>query len=436
MLKGAVMNFYIETFGCKVNQYDSQEMAEHMAERGFVRLNEPSAADIIIINSCTVTAQSDRKVKSALRGYKKENPARTVVLAGCLPQSNPAPREDFPEADIIIGNRNNGKIAEIIVKHLNSREKIFAVTAHRKGDLFAGEGITAFEGHTRAFLKIQDGCDRFCGYCIIPASRGRSRSKELPKVKDEMKTLAAAGYKEIVLVGINLSDYGKNTPYSLADAVLAAEDIGGLSRIRLGSLEPDHLTDELLNKLSLSSKLCFHFHVSLQSGSEKILNAMNRHYTPQEYLSLCAKLRSMFPDCALTTDIMTGFPGETERDFNKSIELAQNARFEKIHVFPYSKRAGTKAASAANQVPAAEKKRRASLLSNAAKELRENAFRAQTGKRYEVLLEGSFGGGFEGYTGNYFPVKIQGGNHKTGELLNVVILGAKDGYLLGARAEN
>lgn len=430
------MNFYIETFGCKVNQYDSQEMADRLAERGFIRLNEPSAADIIIVNSCTVTAQSDRKVKSALRGYKRDNPARTVVLAGCLPQSNPELREGFLEADIVIGNRNNGKIAEIITNYLNIRERVFDVTAHRKGDLFTGEGITAFEGHTRAFVKIQDGCDRFCGYCIIPASRGRSRSKDLSKVKDEMRVLAAAGYKEIVLVGINLSDYGKNAPYSLADAVLAAEDIDGIYRIRLGSLEPDHLTDEMLKRLSDSSKLCFHFHVSLQSGSEKILAAMNRHYTPQEYLKLCGKLRSTFPGCALTTDIMTGFPGETEYDFNKSIELAQNALFEKIHIFPYSKRAGTKAASAANQVPAAEKKRRAALLRDVAENLRDNAFRNQIGKRYEILLESLSDDGFEGYTDNYFPVKTQDNSHKNGELLNVVILGEKDGYLLGAKAEN
>lgn len=429
-----IMNFFIETFGCKVNQYDSQEIANQMINHGFTRSQEASAADVIIINSCTVTAESDRKARGAVRRHRRKNPTSVVVLAGCLPQANPDMYANFPDADIVVGNRSNNKIAEMITAFMDNRIKSSDIQTHRKGDAFIGEGITCFEDHTRAFVKIQDGCDRFCSYCIIPVSRGRSRSKELPKLKNELNALANNGYKEIVLVGINLSDYGKNTPNSLADAIFAAEDISGIRRIRLGSLEPDYLTLALLNDFKQSTKLCPHFHLSLQSGSDSILKAMNRHYTSAEFLELCETLRRLFPDCALTTDIITGFPGETEKDFNASVDLVKKVRFEKIHIFPYSKRENTKAAQMSNHIPNSEKKRRAAFLSRIAEEIRREIMCAQIGKEYEVLLENSSANGFEGYTRNYFPVNIQSQKHQSGNLFNVKIIAANDEYLFGVES--
>ncbi|HZJ74982.1 MAG TPA: tRNA (N(6)-L-threonylcarbamoyladenosine(37)-C(2))-methylthiotransferase MtaB [Clostridia bacterium] len=425
------MNFYIETFGCKVNQYDSQEIAEYMEQSGFNRTEDSANADIIIINSCTVTAESDRKARSAVRSYKKKNIDCITVLSGCLPQSNPDLYADFPDADIITGNKANENIPNLVLSYIRNPVKSFLVPTHKTGDSYSGAGITRFDAHTRAFMKIQDGCDCFCSYCIIPYSRGRSRSRDLISIKKEMEALSAFGYKEISLVGINLSDYGKNMPYSLSDVVLLADDIVGIKRVRLGSLEPVFLTDNMLQSLKKSKKLCNHFHISLQSGSDKILKQMNRRYTSKEYLALCEKLRGSFPNCALTTDIIVGFPGESDEDFYSSISLAKKARFEKIHIFPYSRRDGTKAALEKKQISNAEKRRRCSVLLDVAEALRRDAFEAQIGKEYEVLLEGVSNGSFTGYTTNYFPVKIRGKNFKSGDVINVIINGADYEYLYG-----
>ncbi|MGI6745282.1 MAG: tRNA (N(6)-L-threonylcarbamoyladenosine(37)-C(2))-methylthiotransferase MtaB [Acutalibacteraceae bacterium] len=425
------MNFYIDTFGCKVNQYDSQEMAQGLERQGFKRTNSPLDADIVIINSCTVTAESDRKTRNAIQKHRRDKPDSILVLTGCLPQARPDLCSDYSNVDIVTGNRSSDRLPDIITEYLSSCKRVVDITAHKKGDPFTGEGISSFEGHTRAFIKIQDGCDCFCSYCIIPYSRGRSRWKDISKLKDEMAALSDAGYKEIVLVGINLSDYGKGSSLTLADAVFAAEDIKGIHRIRLGSLESNHISHEMLTELKKSSKLCAQFHISLQSGSDRILKAMNRNYTSGEYLELCEKLRIMFHDCTLTTDIMVGFPGETEPDFSLSVDLAKKARFEKIHIFPYSKREGTKAAMSSNQITNAEKKRRAALLAEAADEIRQRAFRLQIGKEHEILVESSAPEGFDGYTRNYFPVKIQGGGFKSGELVRVKIFDINKDYLIG-----
>lgn len=425
------MNFYIETFGCKVNQYDSQEIAEYMEQSGFNRTENSDNADIVIINSCTVTAESDRKARNAVRSYKKKNTDCITVLSGCLPQSKPDLYADFPKADIITGNKENENIPNLVLSYIRNPIKSSFVPAHNTGDSYSGAGITRFDAHTRAFMKIQDGCDCFCSYCIIPYSRGRSRSRDLISIKKEMEALSAFGYKEISLVGINLSDYGKNMPYSLSDVVLLADDIEGIKRVRLGSLEPVSLTDDILQNLKKSKKLCNHFHISLQSGSDKILQKMNRRYTVAEYLALCEKLRTLFPDCALTTDIIVGFPEESDEDFYSSISLAKKACFEKIHIFPYSKRDGTKAALEKGQITNAEKRRRCSSLLDVAEHLRKDAFEAQIGKEYEVLLEGVSNGSFTGYTTNYFPVKMRGKSFNSGDVVNVIINDADYEYLYG-----
>ncbi len=424
------MTFYILTFGCKVNQYDAQEIARVLAERGYTQVFTPKA-DVIIVNTCTVTAESDRKARSAARRLKHENPDGILVLTGCSPQASPLAYASFLEADIVVGNKSAFELADRLDAYLLTKERSFAVTEHKAKEALSGCGITDFTGHTRAFLKIQDGCDRFCSYCIIPTARGRSRSKSLEQIKSEAAALSKAGYREIVLVGIDLSDYGKGTPLDLADAVLAVSEQTGVCRVRLGSLEPDRLTDGLIDRLAILPKLCPHFHISLQSGSDAVLKAMNRHYTVSEYLNLCLKLRARFIDAALTTDVMTGFPGETPEDFLESLRVVRAAAFEKVHVFPYSRRAGTKAAAMPNHLINALKRERAALLAKAAQKLRNTAFEAQRGKTVEVLLETETDGFFEGYTPDYYPVRVPAAGLSRGELVWAVVTEISEEYLCG-----
>ncbi len=426
------MTFYILTFGCKVNQYDAQEIAHTLTQRGHTQNFTQAGSDILIVNTCTVTAESDRKARSAARRLKTQNPASILVLTGCSPQAAPDAYTSFLEADIVVGNKSAKTLADTLDAYIQTGKRSCEVTGHEKHEAFSGCGITRFEGHTRAFLKIQDGCDRYCSYCIIPTARGHSRFKPLNQIADEAAALAKEGYKEIVLVGINLSDYGKDTPNNLADAVEAASNPDGVCRVRLGSLEPDHLNETLLSRLAALPKLCPQFHISLQSGSDSILKAMNRHYTAEEFLTLCKTLRARFPGATLTTDIMTGFPGETAKDFEDSVRVAEKAAFEKIHVFPYSKRAGTKAAAMPNQMTNAVKHERAAALLKVAQELRRNAFEAQCGKTADVLLETETDGFFEGYTPDYFPVRVPAAGLSQGDIVSVVIAHTSEEYLFGS----
>ena len=358
------MKVFFYTLGCKVNQYESQEMAELLEKSGHTIIYKYSDADIIVVNSCTVTAESVRKTRQTIRRFKKNNPDCIIVLTGCASQAEPDIANDLPdEVDILMGNRSNTLIVEAVNKFFNTKEYVCNHIDHRTGDAFVGTGITRFDGHTRAFLKIQDGCDRFCSYCLIPYARGRSRSKSLDDIDNELKALSENGYKEIVFVGINLSDYGKNTPYDLADALKLADKYDNIKRVRLGSLEPDHITDDKIERLGKISKLCPQFHISVQSGCDNVLKAMNRHYTAEYYENLCKKLRHVFEDATITTDILVGFPTETEDDFNTTLEFAKRIRFEKAHVFPYSVRKGTRAENLP-QLTKAIKDERASKLSS------------------------------------------------------------------------
>ncbi len=394
------------TLGCKVNQYESQAMAQSLEARGFEITDHSDAADVYIINSCTVTAESDRKTRQAVRRFKKLHPESIVVLTGCMPQAFPEISGKLDEADIIIGNKSNRMLYDYIMQYINNSGRIVAVEQHESGEAFQGDTICSFRERTRASVKIEDGCNRFCSYCIIPYARGRVRSKPLDELKNEIAALEKNGFSEIVLVGINLSAYGMGTDFNIVDAVKLAASFDGIKRVRLGSLEPDHITDNIINGLAQIPKFCPQFHISLQSGCDSTLKRMNRHYNSAEYYELCRKLREAFDGTTITTDIMVGFPGETEQDFETSLEFAEKVGFEKVHVFPYSVRPGTPAAKMPDQIEKAEKERRAAKMSAACEKIRQDFLKTQIGKTLEVLVEEYHGGFAQGYTANYTPVKI------------------------------
>lgn len=415
------MKAAIYTLGCKVNQYESQGLKTVLNENGYLVVAPKDEADVYIINSCTVTAESTRKTRQAVRHFKSLHPNAAVVLTGCVPQAFPDEAAACSEADIILGNKNNGKLISLLKKWFSEKQSIVDITQHQSGDRFEGIIIKEFEGHTRAFVKIQDGCNRFCSYCAIPFARGRSRSKPLEDIQKEIKALAEDGFREIVFVGINLSAYGRDIGLTLADAILAAQHTEGIERIRLGSLEPDHITDDMIALFASCDKFCPQFHLSLQSGSDSVLKRMNRHYTAAEYAELTQKLRRGFPDAAVTTDIITGFPGETEEEFAETVEFVKQIRFEKVHVFPYSVREGTKAAKMAEQIPNKIKAERAAVLSAEAEKIRLEVFAATVGRQVKVLFESPKNGCLHGCTANYTPVRVQTDEPLTGKICEVRI---------------
>ncbi len=424
------MNVFFYTLGCKVNQYESQEMAELLENNGYTIIYNISSADIVIVNSCTVTAESVRKTRQAIRRYKKQNPNCIIVLTGCAPQAEPHIINDLPEVDILMGNRTNTELIDALNEFFKSRNFINYHKEHKTGDTLLSSGITRFDGHTRAFLKIQDGCDRFCAYCLIPYARGRSRSKSLEDIDKELSAIAQNGFKEVVFVGINLSDYGKNTPYSLPDALLLAEKYDNIKRIRLGSLEPDHINDKMIDRLGKIAKLCPQFHISLQSGCNNVLKKMNRHYTAEEYNNLCHKLRETFDDATITTDILVGFPTENEDDFKETVEFAKKIKFEKVHVFPYSVRKGTKAEKMP-QLDKSVKEDRAKKLSSVTDKIRCEYLNSQIGKTVEVLFELNKNGFAVGYTKNYTPIKVETNDDHRGTLKKVKITNADEDFCIG-----
>lgn len=427
------MKVYFYTLGCKVNSYETQVMSELIKAAGYEITSSCDEADIIIVNSCTVTAFADKKTRQAVRRFKRSNPGCITVLTGCMPQAYPDDARELSEADIVIGNRSNHEIAEILNEYFDKKERLILTKPHENGDPFIPCRVTDFSERTRADVKIQDGCNRFCTYCIIPKSRGRVRSKPLADIKKELETLSANGYIEAVLVGINLSSYGQDIGCSFPEAVELACGIPGIERVRLGSLEPDHLTSEVINRLSKCERLCPQFHISLQSGCNKTLKNMHRHYTAQEYLSLCDNLRKSFKDCTLTTDIMVGFPGETEDDFIESLDFVKRVGFEKVHVFPYSRRPGTPAAKYELQIPNAVKEKRAAEMLREAAKIRKSFLMSQKGKTVTVLFEGKTRDGLlSGYTPNYTPVRVDYSGEIANTVRQVKITGAvNDEYCTG-----
>jgi threonylcarbamoyladenosine tRNA methylthiotransferase MtaB len=410
------------TLGCKVNQYESEYMAELLKNAGFEIVAPTDDADYYIVNSCTVTATADQKTRQNVRKFKRKHPNSVIILTGCMPQAFPESAQELSEADIVLSNKNNDDILDLINRHKTEKNRIIKIEKHEQGEDFGKCSINHFSERIRAFVKIEDGCDRFCSYCIIPTSRGRVRSKSLDALKDEIQTLGENGIREIVLVGINLSAYGKGEDFNILDAVKICNENENIKRVRLGSLEPDHITDDIIKGLAQQEKFCPQFHISLQSGCDKTLKSMNRHYNSAEYLDLCTKLRKTFPNATLTTDVMVGFNDENEDDFNKSLQFVKTIGFEKVHVFPYSQREGTVASRKGDNVPKQEKERRASIMIDETQKNRIDYFNSLIGTNDIVLFESKIGDNlYQGYTKNYTPVRMNSNDNIIGKEIEVTI---------------
>ena len=426
------MNVKFITLGCKVNQVESEAMREALLAGGFQEAAEGQTADVVVVNSCTVTAVSDQKARQALRREKKRNPGAVAVLTGCWPQAFPQEAEDFLEADIVLGTTRRAALLPKILEYLSTKQRIVDIAPHEKGEKFEKLTISAMHGRTRAFLKIEDGCDRFCSYCIIPYARGRVRSKPLEDIKTEAALLGDHGYREVVLTGINLPAYGKDLGLHLCDAVEAACAAPGIARVRLGSLEPEQLTPEVIARMAKQEKLCPQFHLSLQSGCDATLKRMNRHYTTAEYRQIVHNLRQAFPNCAITTDIMVGFAGETDEEFAASLAFAKEIAFAKVHVFAYSRRPGTRAYDMPGQVTNKVKEERSRQMIAATLATQRDFFAAQVGRVEEVLFEQEREKNvYEGYTRNYTPVRAASAVPLQGQVLPVEITQALEDCCLG-----
>ena len=420
------------TLGCKVNQTESFSMMGEFSQAGFTILPPEETADVYIINSCTVTATGDKKSLQALRRFRRRAPGAIIVLCGCFPQAFPERAEAIPEADLIMGSKNRSEVLAGVLDLLAGRkcDKI-NILPHQEGEPFETIALPALTERTRAFLKIEDGCARNCAYCIIPKARGPVRSKPLADIRWALASFAEQGFSEVVLTGVNLGCYGQDLGLSLSDAVELACEADGLSRIRLGSLEPDLITEKDFIRWAKAGegKLCPQFHLSLQSGCDHTLRAMNRRYTICDYRETIAALRKHFPNAALTTDVMVGFPGETQRDHEESMAFLREVGFAKTHVFAYSPRPGTPAASMPDQVPGTISSRRAKEMADLAEAARTLFLHTRLGGSYTVLFETrSDDGLYHGYTSCYTPVYTPGEEDISGKIRTVRLTGLyKDG---------
>ncbi|MBR3630871.1 MAG: tRNA (N(6)-L-threonylcarbamoyladenosine(37)-C(2))-methylthiotransferase MtaB [Oscillospiraceae bacterium] len=398
------MNVYLHTLGCKVNVVETDSIAALLASEGYTICERPEEAQVILLNSCTVTASGDSRMRRMLHALREAAPDAVLVLTGCYAQAFPEEAAALPEPDLVTGTGRRSELPSLIRACLQQRERRSAVPSAPETFEMLPVGTDA--AHTRAFLKIQDGCDRFCTYCIIPFARGRSRSMPADKLKAQAAELRENGFQEIVLCGINLACYGEKDGRTIADAVRFCAE-AGFPRIRLGSLEPDGLTEEVLQALAEIPSLCPQFHISVQSGCDRTLAAMHRRYTCAQFLHLAERIRAAFPGASLTTDLMTGFPGETEEDFAQTMQFCKEAGFAQIHTFRYSPRPGTKAASWPEQIPEAVKKARADRLNALARELHDAWLAGHAGQTAEVLFERERGRGFHlGHAPDYARVAV------------------------------
>lgn len=423
------MRICFYTLGCKVNLNETGALEHLFRQNGFTIVPEGEAADVYVVNSCTVTNFGDQKSRKWLRRAKRENPGAVTVLTGCYPQAFPEEAAAFMEADLVCGNGDRKAILENVNKLLAGHERIVAVKPHEKGELFEELPVERFESHTRAFIKVEDGCNRQCAYCVIPRARGRVRSRSEESILNELRTLAAAGYREVVLSAISLPSYGQDTGTNLTELVEKCAAVEGIERIRLGSLDPDMLTDDAIARLSRVEKLCPQFHLSLQSGCTATLRRMRRVYTAEQYLTVVEKLRAAFGEnnLSFTTDCICGFPGESEDDFAESCEFLRKVGFLKVHVFPYSRRKGTPAYDFPGQIHERAKQDRSRRMNEVAEQVRCEALAKLAGTEDAVLLENQLSGTmFTGYTRLYVPVVVNAPGHVSGQIVRVK-LGEYDG---------
>ena len=417
----------LHNLGCKVNAYETEAMQQRLRESGYTIVPFAEEADVYIINTCTVTNIADRKSRQMLHRAKKRNPNAIVVAAGCYVQTAKEICEADESVDIIIGNNRKKDIIQILEEFQAKKKKTDTVIDINHTAEYEDMPVTQMENHTRAYIKIQDGCNQFCTYCVIPYARGRVRSREKESIKMEVRNLAKAGFKEIVLTGIHLSSYGidRGETGALLSLMEQLHKIAGIERIHLGSLEPKIITREFVERISSLPKICPHFHLSLQSGSDTVLKRMNRRYTSAEYEEGCQILRKYYKNPAITTDIITGFPGETEEEFQETYAFAKRIAFFDMHIFKYSRREGTKAAWMEHQIPEQIKTERSDQLLLLAEKLSEEYRKWFIGQEMEILIEETEaieGEEYQvGHTSEYIKVAVKARENLCGRIIKVYL---------------
>ena len=419
------------SLGCKVNQYETNAMAQEFIKCGYEVVSHEEKADVYVVNTCTVTNIADRKSRQMLRRVKEINPEAILVACGCYVQVGRDELNKMEEIDLIVGNNEKRDIVKIIENYIkNSENEFISDVMHQKE--FVEFGPTTYTEKTRAVIKVQDGCDRFCSYCIIPYARGRVRSRKIENVITEVKQIVENGIQEVVITGIHIASYGKDfkEDIGLIDLLEELNEIEGLKRIRLGSIEPKIITEEFVNRLSKLEKICDHFQLSLQSGCDETLKRMNRRYTTAEFEEGTKLLRAKYPNAALTTDVIVGFPGETDEEFNKTYEFLKKIKFYKMHIFKYSQRKGTKAAVMPNQIDGNIKEQRSKKLIELSNENEEWYNKQYIGKTVEVLFEEKDGKYFKGHTTNYIEVWVEADNLEN-TIKNVEIISSESNRLIG-----
>ena len=407
------------TLGCKVNQYETEAMQKLFEAAGYELATDISEASVVVVNTCTVTAVSSQKSRQMIRRATKGN--CIVAVVGCYAQSEPEEIAKLDGVDVVIGTKDRVRIVELVEAAINQREKIFQVGSVE--DINEFEELPHSPHRTRAFLKIEDGCNNFCSYCIIPYVRGRVRSRRLESIHAECLALKAADYKEIVLTGIHIGAYGRDLrgKINLVDVIKTVLEAANPLRLRLGSLESAEMTDELIDLLKTEPRICNHVHLPLQSGSDEVLRAMHRPYTTKNFAKLTARLVEEVPNISIGTDLIVGFPGETDENFSETLRFIQGQPFSKIHVFPYSARHGTIAATLPNQIPPQIKKSRANLALEVSRAKSKNFAERLIGKTVEIIAETSQGGFVDGLTKNYVRVYVPDENIPLGSVVNVKI---------------
>lgn len=420
------------TLGCRVNQYETEAIAETFIKLGYSIVDFDEFAEVYIINTCTVTNISDKKSRKMIRKVKTINPEAVVAAVGCYAQIAPQEIAAIQGVDVIVGTSDKGNIVTLVEQFIKEKKQIIHVQNIMNLRKFEELDIDEYQDKKRAFLKVQDGCDRYCSYCLIPYARGPVRSRAPENIIKEVNKLAANGFKEIILSGIHVASYGKDLKgTTLTQIIEAIDTIDGIERIRIGSVEPMFFSPEVISRLSKLNKFCPHFHLSLQSGCDETLQRMNRSYTTAEYKSTVDAIRSNFKDSSITTDVIVGFPGETEEEFNNTLEFLKEIALSKMHIFKYSQRRGTKAETFENQVKPELKEIRSNILLELDETLGLKFTQKYLGNVVKVLFENSSGRVFSGYTENYLKVEIESKIDISGQLLNVKLIEAQHDHAIG-----